>query len=257
MHSITFDNQQHWQFDSFNQLKSVRHLVTGSNLHIKRGEILGLNYGLNVPDNENIVIGNRIELLNHLGIINGTVAFPTQTHSCNIEIVTEQNKTSMFQNVDALITNTPNILIGVLSADCVPILLVDPVNKVVACAHAGWRGTVAEIVKHTISKMHNEFGSIAGNIVAGIGPSISAINYEVGEEVAAHFRSESKQKLLNGKSCIDLWIENKTQLIEMGLSEQNISISKQCTYANSDKFYSARRDGITTGRLASVVVLVA
>lgn len=257
MHAITFDNQQHWQFDSFNQLKSIRHLVTGSNLHIKRGEIAGLNYGLNVPDNADIVINNRLELLHHLGISNGSVAFPTQTHSCNIEIVTEHNKASLFQNVDALITNTPNIVIGVLSADCVPILLADPVNKVVACAHAGWRGTVAEIIKHTISKMQSEFGCIASNMVAGIGPSISAANYEVGEDVAIHFRNTSKQKLTSGKSCIDLWIENKTQLIEMGLQEENISISKQCTYANSDKFYSARRDGITTGRLASVIALVA
>lgn len=257
MHSITFDNQQHWQFNAFNQLKSLRHLVTGSNLHIKRGEIAGLNYGLNVPDNADVVINNRLELLHHLGIIKGSVAFPIQTHSCNIEIVTDQNKSSMFQNVDALITNIPNILIGVLSADCVPILLVDPIANVVACAHAGWRGTAAEIVKHTVSQMQNEFGCIAGNLLAGIGPSISAANYEVGEDVAVHFRSASKKQLSNGKSCINLWMENKTQLIEMGLKEEAISISNQCTYSNSDKFYSARRDGITTGRLASVITLVA
>lgn len=257
MKSITFNNQQHWQFESFNQLTSIRHLVTGSNKHIERGDILGLNYGLNVPDNSDIVRKNRLELLSHLGITNGSITFPTQTHSCNIEIVTQQNMTSTFENVDALITNVPNILIGTLSADCVPILLIDPVNNVIACIHAGWRGTVAEIVKHTISKMGEAFDCQPSNMYAGIGPSICAANYEVGDDVAMYFRNTSKQKKPNGKSCIDLWIENKTQLIEIGLLEKNISISKQCTYANSNKFYSARRDGITTGRIASVIALVA
>jgi YfiH family protein len=256
MQPVTFHNQQHWQFDSFNQIKKIQHLITGSNLHIKRGDILGLNYGLNVPDNATIVTGNRLELLDHLGITNGSIVFPIQTHSCNIEIVTEQNKLSDFQNVDALITNTPYILIGVLSADCVPVLLADPIKNVVACIHAGWRGTVAEIVKHTILKMHNEFDCIAGDIIAGIGPSISAANYEVGEDVAIHFKNISKQKQSNGKSCIDLWIENKTQLLEAGVKEENISISKQCTYSNSDIFYSARKDSISTGRMASVIALM-
>lgn len=257
MQSTIFENQKHWQFEAFNKLKSIKHIVTGSNLHINRGDIAGLNYGLNVPDQLHVVINNRFELLSHLGIVNGYVTFPTQTHSCTVEVVTEENKQSVFQNVDALITNTPNILIGVLSADCVPVLLADPVAKVVACVHAGWRGTAAEIVKHTISRMQDEFDCIAGNIIAGIGPSISAANYEVGEEVASHFRNESKQKISSDKSCIDLWIENKLQLLEMGLPEQNISISNQCTYSNSDTFYSARRDGITTGRIASAIALVA
>ncbi|WP_018343116.1 peptidoglycan editing factor PgeF [Cytophaga aurantiaca] len=257
MKPALFNNQKHWQFDSFNKITSVRHLVTGSNLHIQRGDIEGLNYGLNVPDQTSVVHNNRLELLNHLDIVDGFVTFPIQTHSCTVEIVTEENKKATFQDVDALITNTPNILIGVLSADCVPVLLADPVTKVVACIHAGWRGTTAEIVKHTISKMQLEFGCISSNIIAGIGPSISAANYEVGEDVAIHFRSVSKEKLPNGKSCIDLWIENKMQLLEMGLKEENISISKLCTYSDPTAFYSARRDGITTGRIASVIALVA
>ena len=257
MKSITFDNQQHWQFELFNQLTLVRHLVTGSNKHIQRGDILGLNYGLNVPDNLDTVRKNRLELLSHLGITNGFITFPTQTHSCNIEIVTQQNMSSTFDNVDALITNVPNILIGTLSADCVPILLIDPLKNVIACVHAGWRGTVAEIVKHTIAKMSAAFNCQPSNMYAGIGPSISAAHYKVGDDVAIHFRNESKEKQSNGKSYIDLWIENKTQLLEIGLLEENISISKQCTYSNPYNFYSARRDGITTGRIASVIALVA
>lgn len=254
---ITFNDQRHWQFESFNKLESIHHLITGANLHIKRGNIPGLNYGLNVPDDAQIVTANRIELLSHLNIKNGSVNFPVQTHTCNVEVVTEENKQSAFLDVDALITNTPNILIGVLSADCVPVLLADPVNRVVASIHAGWRGTAAEIVKHTILKMQHEFGCHAGNIFAGIGPSISAPNYEVGEEVALHFRNASKQKLSTGKSCIDLWMENNLQLQEMGVLEEHISISRQCTYSDPDAFYSARRNGITTGRLASVIALVA
>jgi YfiH family protein len=259
MLQTSYSNQTHWQFETLNNFDTINHLITGSNLHLSRGIIAGLNYGLNVSDQEEIVMKNRSELLGHLNfpLVTSTVVFPIQTHSNNVAIVTNENKYSIFKNTDALITNTPSILIGVLSADCVPILLYDPIKRVVAAVHAGWRGTVTEIISCSIQHMMREFNCIPNNIIAAIGPSISSTNFEVGDEVAIHFKDTCKHIGTNGKIHINLWLANKLQLLEIGVLEKNISISGICTYKNSTDFYSARRDGIQTGRLASIIGLIA
>ena len=255
MKLITHNNQQHFQFDSFNKIASIKHLITSKNSEIKRGQINGLNYGLNVSDNTSVVNNNRAEIADTLEIKNGTVVIPVQTHSANISVVTKDNKDTIFDDTDALITNEPSIIIGVLSADCVPVLLVDPVKKVVAAIHAGWRGTAANIVTHTIEKMKQMFNSQPEDIVSGIGPSISAACYEVGDDVAVFFNEASKTKQTNGKTCIDLWKENEIQLIQAGVLKNNISISGMCTFSDDKLFYSARRDGIKTGRMGSFIVI--
>ncbi|WP_299249309.1 peptidoglycan editing factor PgeF [uncultured Cytophaga sp.] len=255
MLKIPYSNQTHWQFETLNTYLNLTHLVTGSNLHINRGNILGLNYGLNVSDQEEIVQNNRSELLVQLHFNPATTVFPIQTHSNNVAIVTDDNKHSIFQNTDALITNTPSILIGVLSADCVPILLFDPKKRVVAAIHAGWKGTVAEIVSCTIKKMMLEFNCTPDTIIAAIGPSISSENFEVGEEVSIQFKDACKHMGPNGKMHIDICLANKLQLLEIGVKESNISLSGLCTFKNNVDFYSARRDGFNTGRLASVIGL--
>jgi polyphenol oxidase len=252
-----FDSHQHWQFKSFNEIQSVKHLITGRNSNIpKRGVYDGLNYGLNVSDHTHVVERNRTELLKHLNVPSGTLNIPIQTHSNNIVVVTDANKHQLFEDTDALITNTPNIAIGALSADCVPILMVDPIKNVIASVHAGWRGTAAQIAANTVLKMIEQFNVLPENILIGIGPSISANCYEVGEEVASYFSKESKIQQANGKSCIDLWIANERQLLNIGLQKKNISISDLCTYSNVDQFYSARKEGIKTGRMASVISIV-
>jgi YfiH family protein len=255
MQQVSYLNQTHWQFETLNAFKTINHLITGANLHLNRGDIAGLNYGLNVSDQEKVVLKNRSELLEQLHFPKtiSTNVFPIQTHSNN---VANENKNSEFKNTDAFITNTPSILIGVLSADCVPILLYDPIKGVVAAIHAGWRGTVAEIVICTIQLMIQAFNSSPNTIIAGIGPSISSTNFEVGDEVAIHFKDTCKCIGTNGKMHVDLWLANKLQLLQIGIKEHNISISGLCTFANNTNFYSARKDGIKTGRLASVIGLI-
>ena len=255
MHAIISNNQEHYQFHSINKIDRVSHLVTGKNPAIKRGLINGLNYGLHVPDNADAVLKNRQELLTHFNFSNGTVVIPEQTHSCNIAIVTHANADQAFKDTDALITNQKNIIIGVLSADCVPILLVDPVKHVVAAIHAGWRGTVTEIGAKTLFKMHEAFGSQAKDIIACIGPSISQKNYEVGNDVARQFRAGSQRKVDENKTCIDLWKENQDQLLDAGVMNKNIEIAGLCTFSEADKFYSARRETINTGRMGSFIAL--
>ncbi len=255
MHAIISNNQEHYQFQYINKIDSVSHLVTGNNPAIKRGLIDGLNYGLHVPDNADAVLKNRQELLLHFNLPGAAVVIPEQTHSCNIAIVTPENANHIFNDTDALITNQKNIIIGVLSADCVPILLVDPVKHVIAAIHAGWRGTVAEIGAKTLFKMNQIFGSQAQDVIACIGPSISQKNYEVGNDVARQFRAGSQKKVDEHKTCIDLWKENQDQLMDAGVLKKNIEIAGLCTFTETDKFYSARRESINTGRMGSFIAL--
>ena len=256
MQKTEINQQQHWQFDIFNAFDSIKHIVTGRNTQISRGNIEGLNYGLNVQDNPAVVHKNRNEIKTLLDIDNtAVVVVPFQTHSNSIAIVNHSNVNSTFENTDALITNLPDIVLGTLSADCVPILLLDPVENVIARIHAGWKGTVAEIAKHTVARMQQTFNCLPQHIRAGIGPSISAACYEVGEEVAAHFTDSCKYNHSVGKTCIDLWKANQLQLIEAGLLYNHIEISERCTYSNPADFYSARRDCIGTGRIGSFIAL--
>lgn len=255
MQQIQIEQQHHFQFNLFNNLPSVKHIVTGRNSHVRRGNIEGLNYGLNVQDDPLVVSQNRNEIKNLLNTPHAHVVVPFQTHSNNISIVDHSNKNNEFNNTDALITNVADIILGTLSADCVPILLVDPVTHVIASIHAGWKGTAAEIAKHTVQRMQKVFNSLPENIRAGIGPSISSSCYEVGEEVALHFNDSCKSNSINGKKCIDLWKANQTQLIEAGLFIEHIEIASRCTYSNPTDFYSARRDGIHTGRMGSFISL--
>lgn len=256
MKRVEINQQQHWQFNIFTAMPVVRHIVTGRNLQINRGYVRGLNYGLNVADNPLVVSQNRNEIKSLLKVTESVVVIPFQTHSNNISIVDHSNKNDLFENTDALITNLPGIVLGTLSADCVPILLADPVTHVIASIHAGWKGTVAEIAKRTITCMQEKFNCSPENIRAGIGPSISSACYEVNEDVAVHFIDSCKSDSSNGKKCIDLWKANQVQLKESGLLPQHIEIAKLCTYSNPADFYSARRDGIGTGRLGSFISLI-
>jgi YfiH family protein len=151
----------------------------------------------------------------------------------------------------------------VQTADCVPILLFDPEKKVVAAVHAGWRGTVSKILAKTVGQMVEKFDCQPSDIVAGIGPSIHMHAYEVGAEVVEavqdNFGNSTallKPSLTEGKAFFDLWEANKTILIESGIPEENIEVMGLCSFEHADLFYSARRDGIDTGRMVSGIRLL-
>jgi len=162
---------------------------------------------------------------------------------------------------DAILTNKKELAIGVLTADCVPIILVDPVQEVVGIVHAGWRGTVAVICRKAVTEMMNHFGSHGDDISAAIGPAIGPCCYEVGEDVALHFRTgpfQEKQVIVesdSGRLHLDLQKANRLLLREAGIGDANISVSPFCTSCNSDLFFSYRRDGAPTGRQLSFIVM--
>ena len=146
-------------------------------------------------------------------------------------------------------------------ADCVPVLLYDPVHHAAGVVHAGWKGTVAEIGRKTVQRMGETFGSRPQDILAGIGPSIGACCFEVGEEVAAAFRAAFPEApgLLShspeGKRTIDLWAANRLQLEAAGLLPAHIDSADVCTKCNAGLFFSYREEHGTTGRFAAWIAL--
>lgn len=164
---------------------------------------------------------------------------------------------------DAIITNQSRIGIGVVTADCLPVLLYDPIQSVIAAVHAGWRGTIQGILPKVVCQMVYMFKSQAENIVAAMGPAIGACCYAVGEMVIEPLRSvtpEWERYLTpseDGKAKLDLTALNRRQIEDAGVPERNIFTVGLCTACNGDLFFSYRRDGIGTGRMISGIMMAA
>jgi YfiH family protein len=149
-----------------------------------------------------------------------------------------------------------------MSADCVPVLLYDPVKGAVGAVHAGWKGTVGKIVTATVKAMQEMFGTNPKDLKAGIGPSICPEVYEVGEEVieAAVKAFGTKEGLIThengqGKGYFNLWEANRIQLLSMGVPADAIEVAGICTYRQSHQFFSARKSGNRAGRFAAGIML--
>jgi YfiH family protein len=166
-----------------------------------------------------------------------------QVHSARV--VSNRGKLHREEDADALIENTPGIAIGIKTADCVPILMADPVHRGVAAVHAGWRGTVASIVQAAIRAMADEFGTRPEDLHAAIGPAIGPCCYEVGPEVAGEFG------VIAGQVRLDLPRINARQLAAAGVLETNISIAGACTRCDAGEYHSFRRDREAAGRMIS------
>ena len=145
---------------------------------------------------------------------------------------------------DALISNTG--IVGIRTADCVPILLADPVTNSVAAVHAGWRGTVADIVGEAVTALAQRWYTRPGDIHAAIGPCIGPCCYEVGPEVARQFGIEGTEK-----THLDLPAENERRLREAGV--RNIWKSGECTFCARERFFSYRREREEAGRMISFI----
>jgi YfiH family protein len=204
---------------------------------------------------------NREKLAAALGISPEQLVFPRQTHtSCVAEIYGLPKAEP--EETDAMITNQPGICLCVQTADCVPILLFDPKQNVVAAIHAGWRGTVKKIAVEAIQKMKSSFHSAAKDILTIIGPSIGPEVYEVGDEVVQAVLKEipNAEKTLyknsSGKFHFNLWEANRQIVLDCGLTPENIEVLGECTFHQSEKYFSARREGIKTGRLVSGIMLL-
>jgi YfiH family protein len=184
-----------------------------------------------------------------------------QVHGDDVVVVDGRNHRDVrrFQ-ADALITNNPGIAVGIETADCVPVLLLDPRTPAVGAVHAGWRSTVKKIVQKAVARMQHQYGSDPSQMAAAIGPAIGPECYEVDEPVmgpvreAFPFWKEVAASRGNGRWSLDLAAANRLELIAAGLKERNIHGLGLCTACRRDLFYSFRAEG-RTGRMLSVIMI--
>jgi YfiH family protein len=261
IHLMTPQLQLH-HFQNFSAYENIKHFISGRKGGVSTGEAGELNLSFRVDDTEENVRANRSLIAGALSISAEKLVVPAQTHSSNIAEVNESNYKEFFNDTDGFVTNTPGICITVLSADCVPVLLYDPVTHSAAAVHAGWRGTVASIVPAAVNKLRVLYNADPGDIIAGIGPSICGDVYEVGVEVAGAFgilfgddKTIAAPKA-NGKFLIDLWEANKRMLLKAGVKEKHIEIAGICTYTNAADYFSARRSGNKAGRFGAGILLL-
>jgi len=212
-----------------------------------------MNLGLSVNDNELHVNTNRALFFNSLGIDVNTLSLSTQIHGNEILLAAQAGQHAGY---DAQICGEKNIFIAVSIADCTPILIHDEKENVVAAIHAGWKGTVANIVENTFLKMKDSFGSKGENCKAFIGACISKNQFEVNEDVATHFSENLKRYDADKhKFFVDLKVANAEQLIRNNIPVKNIEISDYCTVENNDLFFSHRKENGRTGRMMAVIGL--
>jgi len=231
---------------------------------VSRPPYNSLNLGMNTQDQQANVEGNRSLLARAFGVNQEALVTPRQVHGCDILVINEPNEDyspSLSVEGDAVITNQPNVIIGVCVADCAPILLCDPENKVIAVVHAGWKGTAEGLVSKTVAGMRSEFGSDPSRIHAAIGPCIQKCCYEVDEPVRQAFQKggiawDSCAELSSpGTWNLDLVAANRELLLHAGLPADAIQISDQCVCCTSEQFFSYRRDKEESGRQMGFIML--
>jgi len=227
------------------------------------GPAAGLNLGLHVGDDPDHVRANRTRVAQALDTTLDDFVYCDQAHRPTVQIVTEEHRgrgtlsvADAFAATDALVTAVPGIALVVMVADCVPLVLFDPVAQVLGCVHAGWRGTVLDVTTAAVETMQT-LGADPARIVAGIGPAIDPDRYQVGQEVvtaAEQAFGELADEVVrpdgSGKWVFDLWRANAIQLTTAGVPADQVHIAGRPTGPETP-FYSHRFEG-PTGRFAAV-----
>lgn len=261
----------------------------------------GLNLGFTPSDRRERVEQNRLRFFEQLGGNDFVPASARQVHSSHSFVVARDGKDQLAYQLpgavveaptgstlpagDALITAEPGILLTIRIADCLPVLLVDPKQRVVAAVHAGWRGALERVIEKAVGDMRSVFGSDPQQLIAALGPSIRACCYEVGEEVVEAFHGKFaaadeffealpiRPEITTDRHAIlflsayppghapehapaarlDLTAVAKHQLVSAGVKPANILVADYCTACRTDLFFSHRREGGQTGRQAAAI----
>ena len=209
-------------------------------------------------DDEVHIAANKVALCSLLGIDSNRLVMPHQVHDCVVRRI-DGPQQGVIEGVDAVMTDVPQLCIGVSTADCIPVLLYDSTHRAVSAVHAGWRGTVLRIVQKAVEAMHNAYGTAPADLQAVIGPGISLDSFEVGDEVYEQFLSAGFDmqpiSRRDAKWHIDLPMCNRLQLMEAGIPSNNIQMTNICTYQQYDRYFSARRLGIQSGRIYTGILI--
>ena len=244
--------------------KSIQAGFTTRNGGSSRPPFNSLNLGQNTEDANHNVEANRATLTRTFDLPPHQLLTVRQVHGNDILIIDEPNAdVSHFHKVesDAIITDQKNIMIGVLVADCYPVLLFDPVKEVAAVVHVGWRGAAAGLIGRTVSAMISHFGCRPADMQAAVGPGIGAHKYAVDRPVRDAFREGggewetiTKETSL-GEWLLDLKKSCRLQLETAELLEKNIESVAECTCCHRELFVSYRRDNGQTGRQIGFMLL--
>lgn len=241
----------------------VDHLVTTRQGGVSDFPSNSMNLGINTSDDMKNVKRNYDIISDAFGIDLSRTVLSNQVHGDEVLLVEENHICGDFlnnekvRNIDALVTNKKGITLVTLYADCVPVILYDPVKNACSLVHSGWKGTVKKISQKAIRTMSEEFGCDPNDIIAGIGPSIGKEGFEVSKDVHDIFKSDFKSEVAfeeNGRFSVDLWEANREILVSSGIAENNIAMANLCTYSNTDEFFSYRKNK-DTGRMAAMITL--
>ncbi len=248
----------------------VNHLFTTRTGGVSEGDCASMNLSFSRGDNSEHVLENYRRICSVLGVQVDDVVASVQTHTTNIRHVTEADKgkgvvkPQAYQDIDGLITDEPGVVLACFFADCVPLYFVDPVKKAIGLAHSGWRGTVNRMGECMVRAMADTFGSNPKDLIAAVGPSICKDCYEVSEDVAEEF----KKAFLDcgtavvtpgrepGKYQLDLWLANRTILMQAGIPGENISVTDICTCHNPKYLFSHRASHGKRGNLAAFLYIL-
>jgi len=182
-----------------------------------------------------------------------------QVHSAEVARADAPQSGRSSIKADAIVTNRPGVTLLMRFADCVPILVFDPLRKAIGIAHAGWLGTIRGVAASLVNTMTREFGSLPGDLFAGLGPSIGPDHYPVGPDVAAQVESSfgtaasEHLRRQNGQLILDLWSAVRWQLESAGI--RAVEVSGMCTACHLNDWYSHRGEHGQTGRFGAVVAL--
>jgi YfiH family protein len=244
---------------SFNNLT---HCFFSKNGGVSKGIYNSLNCGFGSNDEKNNIFKNLDIVSKKIGIKPESLFLMNQTHSNKVVVIKDNNKNIRRVNSDALVTNQKNVAISVLTADCVPILIYDEINKIIGSIHAGWRGALDGIIENTLNEIININRNAKINIA--VGPCIGVNNYEVGKELHTKFVTDSKKNekfflsIKNNKFLFDLrkYVNSKFEQFEINHVE-NINFD---TFSENKNFFSYRRSKLLAekdyGRCISIISLI-
>lgn len=247
------------QFSIFDAVEGFHHALSTRHGGTSTGGFDSLNLAFHVGDDAGYVRDNRQIWAREVGLQMNLFVAAQQTHGSNIRVVSQDEGgrgalswEDALPDCDALVTQEVAVPLLILVADCAPVLLVDPVKRVCAVVHAGWRGALAGIAGKTIDTMQRERGTKPRDVLAAIGPCLSPENLEVGEEVAALVEAENPRGVVRSeewlKPHLDLRALIEDDLKAAGVSASNIEISPLCPRERNDLFFSHRGQNGRAGR---------
>lgn len=262
------DGLIYYTVPAFEKTGLVKHAFTTRLGGFSREAYESLNLSILTDDLAENVLQNREKLASVLGFSPGDLVGSWQVHGDKIHLVTSGDKgrgasdpQTVIPDTDGLITQAEGVVLIAFFADCVPLLFLDPVNKAIGIAHAGWKGTVAGIGCKTVLAMKRAFGTQPDRLLIAVGPSIGVCHYQVDEPVLKHFRQEFPSQYREiiagedsgGHAWLDLRKANVLQLISIGVAEENLSVAGTCTYCMQKEFFSHRAGD--KGRHAALISL--